>query len=98
MKLDLFKFIPSISIHRIDIGGGCWLSIVFSLFGKKMTKFKLFVALAARAESTDSILTIDGITGRVLAVEKEDGSGMKFNVLLAFVDGTKKWFFVKTVD
>jgi hypothetical protein len=63
-----------------------------------MTKFKLFVALAARSDSDDGLLTIDGITGRVLAVEKEDGSGMKFNVLLSFVDGRKVWFFVKTID
>lgn len=63
-----------------------------------MTKFKLFVALAAASDSNDCILTINGITGRVLAVEKEDGSGMKFNVLLSFVDGTQRWLFVKTVD
>lgn len=68
-----------------------------------MTKFKLFVALAAAADSDDCIVTINSgmpnsITGRVIAIEKEDGSGNKFNVTLALSDGTKKIVFTKTVD
>jgi hypothetical protein len=63
-----------------------------------MTKFRLFSALAASVESLDSVLTLNGLSGKVVGVEKEDGSGHNFNVTLYFVNGTKQKFFVRTVD
>lgn len=63
-----------------------------------MTKFKLFSALVANTQSRDCVLTINGVIGRCLGIEKEDGSGNKFNVKLGFLDGTNKTFFVKTID
>ena len=76
-----------------------------------MTKFQLFSALAANSNSSDSVLKTATFTGKVLKVEREDGSGSSFNVTLttwnSFTPGTAgfkrfvpeiKTVYVKTVD
>ena len=76
-----------------------------------MTKFQLFSALAAPANSQNSVLTTPTFVGKILSVQREDGSGSKFNVTLTTwncyspgSDGFKRFVpevktvFVQTVD
>ncbi len=64
-----------------------------------MTKFQLFMAMATNG---DAKLTIKGVTGIVVSVEREDGSGSSFNVTMHVRNKSgrseQQRFYVKTID
>lgn len=62
-----------------------------------MTKFTLAASLFSPAKSPIAV-TINGHTGKVMAMECEDGSGRAFNVKLSGAHVDRMTFFVRTVD
>lgn len=69
-----------------------------------MTKFQLMTALFAPGNSPANVLTWNGNTFNVLAVEKEDGGSHNFNLTIVmvadndFAPGKKMSLFIRTVD
>jgi hypothetical protein len=69
-----------------------------------MTKFQLMTALFAHGDSPANILTWNGNTFHVLAIEKEDGGSHNFNLVIKmvasndFAPGKEMSLFIRTVD
>jgi hypothetical protein len=62
-----------------------------------MTKWQLFSAMGKRG--MDAKITINGITGVISTIQREDGSGSSFNVTLHAQNGSEtKTVYVRTID
>ena len=64
----------------------------------QLTKYNLFKFLTEPLGSTPEYITINGYTGYILAISREDGSGHCFNVSLSLKRGGYKQIFVRTID
>lgn len=68
-----------------------------------MTKARLFELLTQGPRrigkcNTAEMVTINGVTGILCAIEREDGSGHNFNVTLIVGLSRKQTVFVRTID
>lgn len=61
-----------------------------------MTKFQIASAMFSPYNIT---VTISGVTGRIISVEREDGSGHSFNIRMwSDKDNKAVTVYVKTID
>ncbi len=60
-----------------------------------MTKYQLATLMF---KVGTAYITLKGISGILLSVEREDGSGSSFNVTIMEDDGTKVCIHIYTVD
>lgn len=64
-----------------------------------MSKWRLFSLLAHQGSEESRILSTQGpVSGIVLGIDREDGSGRCFNVRLRLPGGVIQTVFVRTVD
>lgn len=60
-----------------------------------MTKHTLFALLAS---PQPVLTTIGGVSGYLDSIQREDGGGRSFNVIMTLATGFKKTVHIRTID